>query len=392
LNGSVITASAAGGGGNFSAGVSTGGNTVGNTGVTGTALVFVGTNNITLSQATGTGGATITISGNTVAAQAVNFSAGTTSSALGSVIFSNSNGISFGLNGSTITASGGGVTTGGFYALGNTTQNSSTTLALSAHSFNALGAMTMGFSNGSIQVSAPATSSLVGNAGLSVSVSNSTLSVYAIPRTRLIYPSDNLTAISAPGQGSISVQYVPVGWPVTASRVDALVSWAGASTASAVTMGIAMSAYAAIFTNNAGTLSSLSSGSTQTTYTYASNNAGQTQLLTGAVRPISVPVNVSMTPGEYFVAFNFSTNSTSVGAATTNLAQSISMMGGNLLQTAVNYAEFTNQTASSTNLLGGMGVYTATSAGIGGTLGLANIAQTGASLSQANIGIVFRNA
>src|SRR5258706_3554355 len=34
----------------------------------------------------------------------INFSAGTTSSNIGSVVFSNSNGVSFGLNGSTITA------------------------------------------------------------------------------------------------------------------------------------------------------------------------------------------------------------------------------------------------------------------------------------------------
>ncbi len=58
------------------------------------------------------GGANLTISGSSntlvfsagsAAAAPVNFSAGTTSGNLGSVVFSNSNGISFGLNGSTIT-------------------------------------------------------------------------------------------------------------------------------------------------------------------------------------------------------------------------------------------------------------------------------------------------
>jgi hypothetical protein len=53
----------------FSAGVSTGGNTAGDTGVTGTRLVFVGSNNITLSQATAAAGGTITISGPTTVAQ-----------------------------------------------------------------------------------------------------------------------------------------------------------------------------------------------------------------------------------------------------------------------------------------------------------------------------------
>lgn len=51
------------GGGAFSAGVSNGGNTVGDTGITGTRLVFAGGNNITLSQVTDANGATITVSG-----------------------------------------------------------------------------------------------------------------------------------------------------------------------------------------------------------------------------------------------------------------------------------------------------------------------------------------
>lgn len=100
LNGSTITGAIAG------EGVSTGGNTSGNTGMYSGQVVLAGGNNITLSVSSGAGGAqTITISGATVAAAPVNFSAGTTSNNLASVVFSNSNGISFGLNGSTITGS-----------------------------------------------------------------------------------------------------------------------------------------------------------------------------------------------------------------------------------------------------------------------------------------------
>ena len=75
------------------------------------------------------------------------------------------------------TGGGGGATSGGFYALGNTTQNSSTTLPISAQSFNGLGAMTVGYSNGSIQLSAPATSSLVAGANITVSTNGSTISI-----------------------------------------------------------------------------------------------------------------------------------------------------------------------------------------------------------------------
>src|SRR5581483_10117741 len=119
-------------------------------------------------------------------------------------------------------------------------------------SFNALGAMTMGYSNGSIQVSAPATSSLSGTGAVSISVNGSTISIGVIstsPLTRFIYPSDNLlTALSAPGNASLSFQYLPLAENLTASRVDALVSWSGSTSATANTCAIALSAYAAIYT------------------------------------------------------------------------------------------------------------------------------------------------
>jgi hypothetical protein len=55
----------------FQAGVSTGGNTAGNTGVVTTEVVFAGGNNITLSQSTAGAGITITISGPSFADQEI---------------------------------------------------------------------------------------------------------------------------------------------------------------------------------------------------------------------------------------------------------------------------------------------------------------------------------
>ena len=72
-----------------------------------------------------------------------------------------------------------------------------------------------------------------------------------------------------------------------------------------------------------------------------------------------------------------------------NLGTTVSIMGANNLQTAVNYAEITNQTASSTNWFGGMGVYTAAITGMPVSVPLNAIAQTGSSLSQANIALVL---
>ena len=60
--GNAITISG-GAGGNYSEGISTGGNSVGTSGTISNQMIWAGGNNITLSQATGAGGNTITISG-----------------------------------------------------------------------------------------------------------------------------------------------------------------------------------------------------------------------------------------------------------------------------------------------------------------------------------------
>ena len=78
----------------------------------------------------------------------------------GTINFSNSNNVSFGANGQTITASATFAQSNqniSFFALGNTTQNSSTNLGANAVSYNGLGIITVGFSNGSIQISASQT-------------------------------------------------------------------------------------------------------------------------------------------------------------------------------------------------------------------------------------------
>lgn len=98
-------------------GVSTGGNTAGNTATVTGRMIFVGGNNITLSQDTAVNGSiTINISGPNTVAQS-NQSVG-------------------------------------FYGVGNTTQNSSTTLDARTVSFGGRGIVTVGYSNGTIQISA----------------------------------------------------------------------------------------------------------------------------------------------------------------------------------------------------------------------------------------------
>jgi hypothetical protein len=225
-----------------------------------------------------------------------------------------------------------------------------------------------------------------------------TWAVLGIPQSggaiqRYIHPLGGaMTNLTAPGQGSLSLQYVDMQWPVTATRFDAMVAWAAASSAGAETGAVVISAYAGIYSNSGpGTLTMLSSGSTQTTYTYASNSAGVTALISSGIRPISVPMNISMTPGEYIVGFNFSTNSSSIGTATTNLAQTISMMGWGGNQSALNYAEFTAASTSNSGLYGAMGIWSSAGTGLPTTIPVTAIGQTGANQSRAQYAFVMRN-
>ena len=103
---SVITASFAGG--SFTGGVSSGGNTLGTTGTVSNGILLVGGTNITLSQSSGAGGATVTVIGPAPGGQTgISGIAGSGASTAtsGTVQFANSNNITFGLNGNTITAS-----------------------------------------------------------------------------------------------------------------------------------------------------------------------------------------------------------------------------------------------------------------------------------------------
>ena len=227
---------------------------------------------------------------------------------------------------------------------------------------------------------------------MSIALNTTGLTLAQPMMTRYIWPIGELTAVTAPANASMSFQYVAVPGPVTATRLDALVGMSLGSAATNATGAFVYSAYAVIYTKNANSLSSLSSGSTQTTFTYASNSAGQTQLTQSAVRPISVPINVNMAPGEYVIGFNWVTNGTSsIGATTTNYGATISMYGGNGLQTAVNYAEMSAQTATSQGLYV-CGVYNAASTGMPASVSVASINQTGSALSAGNIALVLRNA
>ncbi len=171
----------------YSAGISTNGNTSGMTGLATGQLLFAGGNNITLSQSTGAGGNTLTISAASQTVQTQNIHnvtvGGNTTGTLanissGTLSLMGGNNITLSQVGNAITISGGaGGGTMGLYGVGNTTQNSSTTVDVRSVSLNGLGAMTVGYSNGSVQLSAPAVSSVSATGALSISSNGNTVSM-----------------------------------------------------------------------------------------------------------------------------------------------------------------------------------------------------------------------
>ena len=248
-------------------------NTAGNTSgmsVDARSLTLAGYGNASVGFSTSAGGSSVIISVTTAAqtAQTIGLyaSSQTTAQSSSSTVDARSltivgqGNISVGLSaGSFIisqTGGGGGLTTGGFYALGNTTQNSSTTLALTALSFNALGAMTMGYSNSSIQVSAPQTSNLSATGNASISTNGQTISIGA--NAAAVSISGNSTSAGA-GYSNISTgtAIFAGGNNITLSQNGASITISGANVGGAQT-GIS-SVVAAGGTQTAGEISFINS-------------------------------------------------------------------------------------------------------------------------------------
>jgi hypothetical protein len=229
-------------------------------------------------------------------------------------------------------------------------------------------------------------------------IANTELALSTGPLQRLYYPVTPATVTVAAANGLLGIQYYACNYPVTATRMDVLFNIIAASTTTTNTAAIAFTVNAGIYssflsTGTAGSttaISLLSFGSTQTTYSYASGNSGNSQFITAGLRPVSCPININLTQGEYFIAYEISTSQSSVGAATTALGFSMSNQCA-LVLTATNYAEITAVTASTQGALGFQGVYTTTTGALPATIANTQVCQTGASLAMGNYQFVLRN-
>ena len=406
-------------------------------------LTLAGGSNITLSQ---NGGNAITIHGNAGGGGSVNFSAGTTSNNLAAVTFSNSNGVGFGLNGSVITASHNGITsqtnqTMGVYAVGNTTQSSSGTADARSLSFNGLGGVSVGYSNGSVQISGatggaggggialansqttytsgtanlsvvggamtiasttgqsfnfsvPQTSSLSATGGVSISTNGSTISIGApsyspmsnwIHNSAAMYSSSTLNMINT--SGSLVRMLIPE--QISFSRVELAVSVSGATSATANTAAMALSAVGVLYSRSNATLTPIVGQSSTTTYSYASNS-GVYASITGP-RLLSFNLATSLPAGEYYFGVQLSSATSSVGTATTNLGWSIAPVFGTS-NTIAPWQNLSVATATSANLMQPLqGVNTASISNTSQTIQQSQINHSGTLGARANMVVIFRN-
>ena len=269
--------------------------------------------------------------------------AGTTNGSLGTISFANSNGVSFGLNGSTITASaaGGG---GGGIALAN----SQTTYTSGTANLIASGALTVGSTTGqSFYISAPALSSLSATGILSLSTNGNTISIGAAyvtindyqpyqlanstytslanttPIWLGIYPQENVSMSVIEMISSLSFSSYSSTWNKGYTLSYGMYSQNGASTSLMGSSSMAM----LISASSSATFGiTLSQGTNSTTYATANSSLSA---LTGQ-KIVQMPFSTSLAAGgNYF--FGMISSSSSAGS---NVAATVSYLANNAMTNA----------------------------------------------------------
>lgn len=378
-NGNAITISGGAGGaaGSNTFGMSNLGNTSGTTGVlSGSALQYAlaGGNNVTLSQSLNGVSGTLTISAANQSVQTQNLHnvtlSGNTAGVMaqissGTLTLAGGNNVTLSQNGNAVTISAGAGGGGGGIALANsqTTYSSGT-----ANLIEGGGAITINSTTGqSFKFSVPQISSLSATGAVSISTNGGTISIGApiIPSatlSRFDYPNGIFTALSANGQGSLSLNHVYVPFNVTGSAMKIGGSLTLGTSTAASTGSANLSLWMGIYSLNGSSLSLASSGSTLHAFSWQAASTATSALtsLTG-MRELTVPMNVNMTPGEYWAAAVISSATTATGAT-------FSVWGNNLLGTAAGQGVLTPLGSATSNANSGammlQGIYTAaTSAG-----------------------------
>ncbi len=258
------------------------------------------------------------------------------------------------------------------------------------------GAITIGSSvNGasqSLNFSVPATSSLVGAGAVSLSTNGSTISISApspVTISRWENPTIQFVSMNTIPQGSLSVQneLIPLYVSATAAKIGG--SLGLATSTGPVTGSISMSLWMGVYTMNGETLSLASSGSANNSFTFqgASSASSNYGTITG-MRELTVPMNMNMSPGSYWVGAVLST-STSGG-----LNGTYTIWGNTQMVTASTplLAAIGASSASAYGFLPGQGIYKTTVGSMPVSIPLASINNTSTSnVMRANFYHAFYN-
>ena len=368
--GSVVVSVPSGGGAAYSAGMSTNGNTSGDTGFATQRLMLAGGNNVTLSGSTNGGSMSITVSVPNTASQSVQ----TQGIILG--------GVSTGGNteGNTTVNSGTRMVFVGsnMVTLSQATAANATTVTIKAtqsvqtQGVIAAGVSTGGSTAGNTQVSSGTRLVFVGTDGILLSqatAADATTITFAGPGAQMTYsgwdpfgPNYPLLTMVAAGQGTVLVE--PINAPNLQHDHAAIpVFYSNASNSS---FSNTLSVWVGLYTRNASTLSLLQSTSRSSGITN-SGTVGNYSLVAG-LRHFSIPWTQTVSASNYWVAI--ASRTTTGGGA----GQTWQQVFQQTMFAASQHSGFVGRsTANSMYWRLGLGRYSATSAGVPNSMAFSDI-------------------
>ncbi len=228
----------------------------------------------------------------------VNISAGTTSNALSAVTFSDSNGVSFGINGSTLTASVASQSnqTLGFYFSSQTTgQSSSSTFDARSVTFRGAGIASVGASAGEVIISVPAGGGALTAINISAGTTSNNLSAFTLSDANGV--SFGLDGSTVTASVATSLTNINVSAGTTSNNLSAIV-FSDSNNVSFGLNGSTMTASAGAPTLRSYSFPDQPAGS------FGSSNAGFSLL------PVQIPVIVPATRIAFMAHMTGASNST----------------------------------------------------------------------------------
>jgi len=216
-----------------------------------------------------------------------------------------------------------------------------------------------GTNNSQVVLSVPATSSLVGASGVSISTNGSTITIYQKAASGFNpYPDIEKQA----GQyGQATLQFDPVRAPnfVMDRIVIPIINTNSSNSSGSHTLSF----WVGLYSKNASTLSLVQSVSSSTALTH-SGTAGSYSLYSGN-RLFTIPLTTTITEGDYWLGFVSRTTSGGTNGSYSNLVAS---------NIASNFLGFFGSSHNTTQQLTlGQGVYTASTSGMPSSVAFSDI-------------------